>query len=113
LRLYCYQRPDELRFPPQFCYLVNPLLFGSPIEDRYADVCKVVAAEGLLEKVQSAVAKAPNVWPSDSRRFISEIFSSSGHPASSTPCALRLNAPVLSLSPCAQESLPCGWQTMQ
>lgn len=31
------------------------------IEDRYADVCSVVESEGLLEKVQSAVAKAPKI----------------------------------------------------
>jgi formylglycine-generating enzyme required for sulfatase activity len=31
------------------------------IEDRYADVCDIIESEGLLEKVQTAVSKAPKV----------------------------------------------------
>jgi formylglycine-generating enzyme required for sulfatase activity len=31
------------------------------IEDRYADVCDIIESEGLLEKVQTAAAKAPKV----------------------------------------------------
>ena len=52
------------------------------------------------------MASAPSVWPSACARFISEIFSSSGQPASVTPNWLFLNSPVFSLSPLEQLSLP-------
>src|SRR5262249_2427487 len=52
----------------------------------------------------ATIPSAPMVWPPASTRFISEIFSSSGHPASTTPNALFLNSPLFSLSPFAQES---------
>ena len=53
------------------------------------------------------------VWPPASTRFISEIFSSSGHPASVTPNGDFLNSPFFSLSPFEQESLPWLWHQMQ
>ncbi len=61
----------------------------------------------------TAMARAPSAWPPASTRFISEIFSSSGQPASTTPNGLFLNSPVFSLSPFEQESLPWLWHQMQ
>ena len=61
----------------------------------------------------TTMASAPMVWPPASTRFISEIFSSSGQPASVTPNALFLNSPLFSLSPFEQESLPWLWHQMQ
>src|SRR5579883_2782241 len=46
-------------------------------------------------------------------RFISEIFSSSGQPASGTPNMLDLNAPFFSLSPVEQLSFAWLWHLMQ
>ncbi len=55
------------------------------------------------------MASAPSVWPSASTRFISEIFSSSGQPASVTPNALFLNSPVFSAVPSSRSPCPgCG-----
>ena len=52
--------------------------------------------------------------PSLFSRFISEIFSSSGQPASVTPNGDFWNAPVLrSLRPREQLSLPWLWHQMQ
>ena len=68
---------------------------------------RVIDGYGILQpRVSVTMASAPTVWPPASTRFISEIFSSSGHPASATPKALFLNSPPFSLSPLAQESLP-------
>jgi len=61
----------------------------------------------------TTMASAPIVWPPTSTKFISEIFSSSGHPASTAPNALFLNSPLFSLSPFEQESLPWLWHQMQ
>ena len=60
------------------------------------------------------VANAPSTWPAARSVCISEIFSSSGQPASVTPNADFWNAPVLrSFRPWLQESLPWVWHQMQ
>ena len=61
----------------------------------------------------TVMASAPSVCPSAAARFISEIFSSSGQPASTTPNGLFLNSPFFSLSPFEQLSLPWLWHQMQ
>ncbi len=71
----------------------------------------VAAAIGLST---ATMASAPMLCPWDLTRFISEIFSSSGQPASVTPNGLFWNAPVLrSFKPREQLSLPWLWQKMQ
>ncbi len=66
------------------------------------------------------VASAPIATPCDLSVWNSEIFSSSGQPASVTPKALFLYTTAagaagegFSRSPRAQESLPCVWHQMQ
>ncbi len=60
------------------------------------------------------MASAPTEYPRAFTMFISEIFSSSGQPASVTPKALFWKAPVfLSLRPREQLSLPWLWHQMQ
>jgi len=58
-------------------------------------------------------ASAPIGLPFSFTAFISEIFSSSGQPASFTPKTLALNEPSFSLSPVEQLSLPWLWHLMQ
>ena len=71
----------------------------------------VAATSGLST---AAIASAPIEKPSLLRRFISEIFSSSGQPARVTPNGDFWNAPVLrSFRPREQESLPWLWHQMQ
>ena len=61
-----------------------------------------------------AMASAPTEYPRALTMFISEIFSSSGQPASVTPNTLFWKVPLfLSLMPCEQLSLPCSWHQMQ
>lgn len=73
--------------------------------------CPVAASSGLST---AAIASAPMEKPSLFSRFISEIFSSSGQPASVTPNGDFWKAPVLrSLSPREQLSLPWLWHQMQ
>ena len=73
--------------------------------------CPVAATSGLST---TAMASAPMEKPSLLRRFISEIFSSSGQPASVTPNGDFWKAPVLrSLRPREQLSLPWLWHQMQ
>ena len=59
------------------------------------------------------MASAPMTWPAALARFISEIFSSSGQPASGAPNGLERKFPSRSLSPVEHESLPWLWQKMQ
>ncbi len=59
------------------------------------------------------IASAPIGLPFPFTAFISEIFSSSGQPASGTPKTLDLNAPFFSFSPVEQLSLPWLWHLMQ
>jgi hypothetical protein len=47
------------------------------------------------------------------RTFISEIFSSSGHPASFTPKTVDLYDPSFSFRPCEQLSFNWLWHLMQ
>ena len=61
----------------------------------------------------TTMARAPTVRPRAAVRFISEIFSSSGHPARVTPKGLFLNSPVFSFRPVEQLSLPWLWHQMQ
>ena len=70
----------------------------------------VAAAIGLS---MVTMASAPMELPRCLTRFISEIFSSSGQPASVTPKTLVLNAPSFSLRPVEQLSLPWLWHLMQ
>ena len=70
----------------------------------------VAAAIGLSTTI---MASAPSGTPSVFRLCISEIFSSSGQPASVTPKTLFLKLPSFSFRPLAQESLPWLWQKMQ
>ena len=71
-----------------------------------------VAAQSGLS--MHTVASAPSAQPSVLRSCISETFSSSGQPASSTPNTVLPKAPVRrSRSPRAQLSLPWLWQKMQ
>ena len=72
--------------------------------------CPVPAHIGLS---MVTIASAPIELPRCLTTFISEIFSSSGHPASVTPNALDLNAPVFSFNPVEQESLAWLWHLMQ
>ena len=72
--------------------------------------CPVPAAIGLSTVT---MARAPIGLPWPFTWFISEIFSSSGQPASGTPKALRLNAPVFSRRPVEQLSFPWLWHLMQ
>ena len=57
--------------------------------------------------------RADGLAAAPSTRFISEIFSSSGQPASGTPNGLFLNSPVFSFRPVEQLSLPWLWHQMQ
>ena len=80
--------------------------------------CPVAATSGLSTQI---TASAPSGTPSARSLWNSEIFSSSGQPASVTPNRLFLNgfsgtgpsAGFFSNSPCAQESFPCSWHQMQ
>ena len=54
----------------------------------------------------ATMARAPRLLPRAFTKFISEIFSSSGQPASVTPNTLFLNTPSFSLSPFEQLSFP-------
>ena len=73
--------------------------------------CPVAATSGLST---TAIARAPTEKPSLFSRFISEIFSSSGQPASVTPNGDFWKAPVLrSFRPREQLSLPWLWHQMQ
>src|SRR5579883_1131209 len=86
--------------------------------------CPVPAHSGLSTHT---TANAPMGTPMPLRWCISEIFSSSGHPASGMPKEFFLKeefgvrsselGETLSfswtLNPLLQESLPCGWQIMQ
>jgi hypothetical protein len=74
--------------------------------------CPVAAASGLSTAI---MASAPIGWPRVFTRWNSEIFSSSGQPASSTPNTVFLKpvAGAFSFSPFAHESLPCSWHQMQ
>ncbi len=77
----------------------------------------VPAAIGLSSVITASAAIAR---PSLFSAWNSEIFSSSGQPASVTPNGLFLNAggaaapgAAFSRRPFAQESLPCAWHQMQ
>ena len=70
-----------------------------------------VAAHIGLSMVTTA--SAPMGTPCSLTTFISEIFSSSGQPASLTPKTLALNEPSFSFRPCEQLSLPWLWHLMQ
>ncbi len=60
------------------------------------------------------VANAASRWPPARSSCISQIFSSSGQPASVTPNALFWKPPVLrSRRPLLHESLPWLWHQMQ
>ncbi len=80
--------------------------------------CPVAAAIGLSTTI---IASAAIGWPWVFTRWNSEIFSSSGQPASVTPNgdlrkgALAGSAPLgaFSRSPREQESLPWLWHQMQ
>ena len=72
--------------------------------------CPVAAHIGLSTVT---TANAPIGLPFPFTAFISEIFSSRGHPATFTPNTLALNAPSFSLSPVEQLSLPWLWHLMQ
>ena len=78
----------------------------------------VPAAIGLSTQI---IASAPTATPSARSLWNSEIFSSSGQPASDTPKTVFLNgsawtlpsAGFFSSRPREQESLPCSWHQMQ
>ena len=78
----------------------------------------VPATSGLSTQM---IASAASGQPSARSLWNSEIFSSSGQPASVTPNGLFLNglsggapsAGFFSTSPRAHESLPCSWHQMQ
>ncbi len=78
----------------------------------------VAATIGLSTQI---TASAPSGQPSARSFWNSEIFSSSGQPASGTPNTVFLygltgalpSAGFFSGSPRAQESLPCSWHQMQ
>ena len=88
------------------------------IEPALASNRPVAASSGLST---AAIASAPMENPSLFSRFISEIFSSSGQPASVTPKgllrkgALLAGAPLGAFArrPVEQESRPCSWHQMQ
>jgi hypothetical protein len=77
----------------------------------------VAAASGLsTTMIASAASARPRVFA----MWNSEIFSSSGQPASVTPNGLFLNATrcgssagAFSRRPLEHESLPCAWHQMQ
>ena len=58
-------------------------------------------------------ASAPSASPRLRSRCISEIFSSSGQPASGMPSGFDVSAPCLSVRPLEQESLSRSWQSTQ
>ena len=77
--------------------------------------CPVAAASGLSTVM---TASADNACPATLSVWNSEIFSSSGQPASVVPNEFFLNAalpsgPAFSFRPVEQESLPCVWHQMQ
>ncbi len=59
------------------------------------------------------MASAPMASPRLRTACISEIFSSSGHPASAMPRAFFVTAPALSRIPFEQLSLSRSWQMTQ
>ena len=63
--------------------------------------CPVAAQSGLST---ATIANAPIELPLATTRFISEIFSSSGQPASVTPNTLFLKLPSFSCRPLRQLS---------
>ena len=65
------------------------------------------------ERHKIAMASAPIELPSCFTTFISEIFSSSGHPASVMPNTVDLKDPSFSLSPVEQLSFAWLWHLMQ
>ena len=74
-------------------------------------LCPVAAIIGLSI---IAVANAPMINPSFFSKFISEIFSFSGHPFNSTPREFTvIPLVILSDNPFEQESLFCLWQYKQ
>ena len=72
--------------------------------------CPVPASIGLST---TAMASAPTATPSALSVCSSEIFSSSGQPASVTLNGLFLKLPSFSLRPREQLSLPWLWHQMQ
>ena len=72
--------------------------------------CPVAAQSGLST---ATIASAPTLLPRALTMFISEIFSSSGQPASVTPNTLLRNLPSFSRRPERQLSFCWLWHQMQ
>ena len=72
----------------------------------------VAAIIGLSTAMMPSAASG---WPRTFTMWNSEIFSSSGQPASGTPKTVlrKPSAGAFSFKPFEQESLPCSWHQMQ
>ena len=93
---------------------------GVEAETQYCLIChdreKDSCSKGFFDEKTSTFQKNPlgvplTGCPLDEK--ISEIFSSSGHPASGIPSGFGVMAPVLSRNPFEQESLSRSWHSTQ